>query len=86
MDLVALYEQLRRRVLDGGRGVPGSALLQRQGMKSWIESCLRVYRASTQARPPQITLAAPANYRFCGEVVYLIAAMVFEIHQQGANS
>src|SRR5215469_3141065 len=35
-DLVAGYEQLRRRALDGGPGGPGCAMLQRDGMKSWI--------------------------------------------------
>jgi len=80
---VALYEQLRRRALDGGRSVPGCALLQRQGMKSWIESCLRVYRPSAPVCPPNTQAATES---FCGELVHLIAAMVFEIHQQGAIS
>jgi hypothetical protein len=80
VDLVTLYEQLRRRVLDGGRGVPGCALLVRQGMKSWIESCRRVYRPSVSVMPH--TPAVPV--RFCGEFVQLIASMVLEICQQGA--
>jgi hypothetical protein len=84
VDLPALYEQLRRRVLDGGRGVPGCALLQRQGMKSWIESCLRVYRPSMHVCPPREP--ATTSIPFCGDFVQLIAAMVLEIHQQGAMS
>ena len=83
VDLVALYEQLRRRVLDGGRSVPGSALLQRQGMKSWIEGCRRFYRPSAPVCPPNTRAATES---FCSEFVHLIAAMVFEIHQPGAIS
>jgi hypothetical protein len=70
-------------VLDGGRGVPGCALLQRHGMKSWIESCMRVYRPSIHVCPPPHG-PPPAENHFCGEFVNLIAAMVLEIHQQGA--
>jgi hypothetical protein len=50
-------------------------------MKSWIDSCLRVYRPSAPVCLPD-TPAAPRS--FCGELVQLIAAMVFEIRQQGA--
>jgi hypothetical protein len=84
LDLAALYEQLRRRVLEGGRRVPGCALLQHHGMRSWIESCLRMYRPSAQVAPPPQPALAPIP--FCGEFVPLIAAMVLAIHQQGAIS
>jgi hypothetical protein len=80
----ALYEQLRRRVLDRGGDVPGCALFQRQGMKSWIESCLRVCRPAAHVCPPHIPTAV--EIPFCGEFVHLIAAMVLQIHQQGATS
>jgi hypothetical protein len=50
-------------------------------MKSWIESCRRVYRPSASVRLPH-TSAAPVS--FCGELVQLIAAMILEIRQQGA--
>ena len=83
LDLAALYEQLRRRVLEGGRGVPGYALLQHHGMRSWIESCLRLYRGCAHVSPPQPSLP---QIPFCGEFVHLIAAMVLAIHQQGAIS
>lgn len=79
VDLVALYEQLRRHVLQGVRGVPGRALLQRHGMKGWIESCL----SSTHDPPPRTP--AVAHHPFYGEFVHLIAAMVLEIHQQGVE-
>jgi len=52
-------------------------------MKTWIESCLRVYRPSAPVCPPH-TPAAPGS--FCGEFVHLVAAMILEIHQQGAIS
>jgi hypothetical protein len=52
-------------------------------MKSWIESCLRVYRSSAPVCPPNTRAATES---LCGELVHLIAAMVFEIHQQGAIS
>jgi hypothetical protein len=84
VDLAALYEQLRRRVLDGGRGVPGCAFFQRQGMKSWIESCLRISRPAAHVCPPHTPAAA--EIPFCGEFVHLIAVMVLQIHQQGAMS
>jgi hypothetical protein len=83
VDLIALYEQLRRRVLDGGRGVPLCALLQRQGMRTWIDSCRRVFPPVTSVCLPP-TPAAPKG--FCGEIVHLIAAMVLQIQQQGANT
>ena len=82
IDLAALYEQLRWRVLDGGRGGPGCALLQRHGMKSWIETCLRFPRPSVPVCPRHELATTP----FCGDLVQLIAAMVLEIHQQGAIS
>jgi hypothetical protein len=82
LDLAALYEQLRRRVLDGSRSVPGRALFQRQGMRSWIESCLRNYRPSAHVSTP--SQPAVAQIPFCGEFVHLIAAMVLQINQQGA--
>jgi hypothetical protein len=81
---VALYEQLRRRVLDGSRGFPGFALLQRQGMKSWIESSLCVCRPMASFSPP--LEPATTNIPFSGDLVQLIAAMVLGIHQQGAMS
>jgi hypothetical protein len=81
VDLAAFYEQLRR--LDGGRGLPGCALLQRHGMKSWIESCLRVCRPSLPVCPPHHP-PPTTDIPFCGDVVQLIAEMVLEIHQQGA--
>jgi hypothetical protein len=83
-DLVVGYEQLRRRVLDGGPGGPGCALLQRNGMKGWIEACLRVQQRCVHVDPPH--QLAPSNIRFCGDLVQLIAAMVLEIHHQGAIS
>jgi hypothetical protein len=82
VDVTALYEQLRWRVLDGRRGVPGRALLQREGMKSWMESCLRVCRPCVSSCEPPEPPTAPA--RFCGEFVHLIAVMLLELHQQGA--
>jgi hypothetical protein len=82
--VTALYEQLRGRVLNGSRGVPGGALLQRQGMKSWIESCLRVCTPAVPVCPLQEP--AKTEIPFCGDFVHLIAAMVLEIHQQGATS
>jgi hypothetical protein len=81
--VAALYEQLRRRVLDGWGG-PGCVALQRQGMKSWIETCLRI--------PPPTVPVCPArelattNLPPGGDLIQLIAAMVLEIHQQGAMS
>lgn len=81
---MVLYEQLRRRVLDGGRGGPGCALLQRRGMKSWIQACPRTRRPSVNVCPPDEL--ATASIPFCGELVQLLAAMVLEIHQQGAMS
>jgi len=84
VDLAALYEQLRRRVLDGGRSLPGCALLQRHGMKSWMESCLRFSRSSLPVCPSY--QPASPNIPFCGDLVQLLAAMVLEIHQQGAMS
>jgi hypothetical protein len=83
VDLAGLYEQLRRRALDGGWGGPGCALLQRDGMKSWIETCLRIPRPSVPVCPPH---EAATNIPSCGDLVQLIAAMVLEIHQQGAMS
>jgi hypothetical protein len=82
--LAALYEQLRRRVLDGGRAIPGCTLFQRHGMRTWIESCLRVHRPAAHVCPPHTPAAAEIT--FCGEFVHLIAAMVLQIHQQGAMS
>jgi hypothetical protein len=84
VDLTALYEQLRWRVLDGGRGGPGCALFQRDGMKRWIETCLRFLRPSVPVSPPHEL--ATTSIPFCGDLVQLIAAMVLEIHQQGAMS
>jgi hypothetical protein len=84
LDFAGLYEQLRRRVLDGSQGVPGRALLQHHGMRSWIESCLRIYRRSAHVCPPP--QPAPAQIPFCGDFVHLIATMVLAIHQQGASS
>lgn len=84
VDLRGLYEQLRRRVLEGGRRVPGCALIQRQGMKGWIESCLQFFRPSVPVCVPHEPPAA--EIPFCDDVVHLIASMVLEIHQQGAIS
>jgi hypothetical protein len=84
LDLAALYEQLRRRVLEGGRGVPGCALFQHYGMRSWIESCLCIHRRSAHVSPPP--QPALAKISFCGDFVHLVAAMVLAIHQQRAIS
>jgi len=83
VDLAALYEQLRRRVLDGGWGGPGCVVLQREGMKSWIETCLRIQRSVPVCPTPELatTKLSPG-----GDLVQLIAAMVLEIHRQGAMS
>ena len=82
IDLAALYEQLRGRVLDGGRRGPGCARLQRHGMKGWIETCLRFPPPSVHVRQPDdlATTSIPLG----GDLVQLIAAMVLQIHQQGA--
>jgi hypothetical protein len=84
IDLRGLYEQLRRRVLEGGRRVPGCALIQRQGMKGWIESCLQFFRLSVPVCVPHEPPAT--EIPFCDDVVHLIASMVLEIHRQGAIS
>jgi hypothetical protein len=82
--MAVLYEQLRRGVIDGGRGGPGCALLQREGMKSWIQ-------AGPRRKRPSVKVCAPGDMvttsnSFCGDLVQLIAVMVLEIHQQGAIS
>ena len=77
------YEQSRRRVLDGGPGGPEGALLQRQGMKNWIEACLRVQPSVPVYPPDQLPTL---NIPFCGDLVQQIAAMVLEIHHHGAIS
>jgi hypothetical protein len=82
LDLTALYEQLRRRVLDGGRSVPGCALLQHHGMRSWIESCVRAWRPHLRMRPAHVP--ATAHVPPCGDLLHIITAMVLEIHYQGA--
>jgi serine/threonine protein kinase len=51
-DLAVLYEQLRRRVLDGGRGGPGLDLLQREGMQSWIQTRRRLKRPAVKVDAP----------------------------------
>lgn len=79
---MARYEQLRRRVLDGGPRGSGCVLLQRDGMKSWIEACL--VQRSVHVRPPHQLPAS--NIPFCSDLVQLIAAMLLEIHHQGAMS
>jgi len=83
-DLAVLYEQLRRGVLDGGRGGPGCALFQREGMKSWIQTCPRRKRPSGSActSGEVETTSIP----FCSDLVQLIVVMILEIHQQGAMS
>jgi hypothetical protein len=81
---VARYEQLRQRVLDGGPGGPGCALLQRNGMKSWIDAGLRVQQRSVHVDPPH--QLPTSNIPFCGDLIQLIAAMLLEIHHQGAIS
>ena len=83
VDLAALYEQLRRRVLDDRRGGPECALFQRDGMKSWIETCLRVRRPPVHVCPPPEP--ARTGIPYCGDLVQLIAAMVLEIYRQGAR-
>jgi len=83
VDLPALYEHLRRRVLDGGWGGPGCVVLQRDGMKSWIETCLRIQPSVPVCPAPE---QATTKISACGDLVQLIAAMVLEIHQQGAMS
>jgi hypothetical protein len=52
-------------------------------MKSWMESCLRFSRPSLPVYPNQ---PASPSIPFCGDLVQLLAAMVLEIHQQGAMS
>jgi hypothetical protein len=53
-------------------------------MKSWIETCLRFRRPSVPVSPPHVL--ATTSIPFCGDLVQLIAAMVLDIHQQGAMS
>jgi hypothetical protein len=54
-------------------------------MQSWMESCLRIHQPSVSVSVgPSPTRTAPQG--FGGEFVHLIAAMVFEIHRQGALS
>jgi hypothetical protein len=84
VDLAPLYEQLRRRALDGGWGGAGYVVLRRDGMKSWIETCLRIPRPSVPVCPAHEL--ATTNVPSCGDLVQLIAAMVLQIHQQGATS
>jgi hypothetical protein len=82
--LAVLYEQLRRSVLDGGWGGRGAVVLQRDGMKSWMETCLRIPQPSVPVCPAHEL--ATTNIPPGGDLVQLIAAMVLEIHQQGAIS
>lgn len=79
-----LYEQLRRRVLEGGRGGPGYALLQREGMKSWMQACPRRKALPVRVCAPRQMVAT--SIAFCDELAQLIAVMVIEIHQRGAVS
>jgi len=71
-------------VLDAGWGGPGCVVLQRDGMKSWIETCLRIPQPSVPICPAHEL--ATTKISPCGDLVQLIAAMVLEIHQQGAMS
>jgi len=59
-------------------------MLQRDGMKSWIEACLRVQQRCMYVDPPH--QPATSKLTFCGDLVQLIAAMVLQIHHQGAIS
>jgi hypothetical protein len=53
-------------------------------MKSWIETCLRIPQPSVPiCRTHEL---ATTKISPCGDLVQLIAAMVLEIHQQGAMS
>jgi hypothetical protein len=81
--VAALYEQLRRRVLDGWGG-PGCVVLKRQGMKSWMATSLRIPPPTVPVCPPPEL--ATTNLPPGGDLIQLIAAMVLEIHQQGAMS
>ena len=65
-------------------GGPGGALLRRDGMQSWIEAYLRVQQRRVHIDSPHHL--ATSNMPFCGDLVQLIAAMVLEIHHQGAIS
>jgi hypothetical protein len=85
LDLTNLYEQLRQRVLAGGRGAHGYAVFHRHGMKSWIETCLRVYSSRLRVCPPCDSRPIAAQIPLESEVVQLMAGMVLKIHQQGAT-
>ncbi|HKD04543.1 MAG TPA: hypothetical protein VKB79_01460 [Bryobacteraceae bacterium] len=75
---------MRRRVLDGGRGGPGLDLLQREGMKSWIQTRLRLKGSTVKVDPSGDT--GTTGVAFFRDLAQLIAVMILEIHQQGAMS
>lgn len=79
--LVAGYEELRRQVLSGQRG-PGLAVLQRRGLREWMNACsLCAAPLSTQARlQTEGEAVIPPAQRT--EVVLILAGMLLHRRQE----
>jgi hypothetical protein len=73
--LIAAYEELRRQILNGGRG-PGLALFMRRGMREWMNACSLCLAPSPTkeftAAPDQAVLPQGART----EVVLILAGML----------
>lgn len=88
--LSSSYEELRQIALAGdgvhGRGT-GLALLKRNGMARWMETCIAVF--ARPAAPPLPRLFegqahVPADVR--GEVAMVLAQMALSAQSQGATA
>jgi len=79
--LVAVYEELRRHVLDGSSrsfGAAGQAVLVQRGMKAWIDVASSLTSTSSKILPASHRDPVMASNQH-SEIVLVLAAMA--LHQ-----
>jgi len=75
------YEQLRRQAGTGVEGGAGRSVLQREGMKAWIEAGRREVAPASVETPPQRADGCETTAENRQQIVVLLAGMVMAVRK-----